>query len=51
MDQNISLKNKFWEKNVQKPLFLSIFNEKFTKSSEPAVLTYAREANDSSKFL
>ena len=41
----------FSVKNVQKLLFLSIFNQKCTKSSEPAELTQAREANDSSKFL
>ena len=36
---------------LKKLLFLNIFNEKCTKSSESAELTWATEADDSSKFL
>ena len=33
-------------KNVKKPLYLSNFDEKFTKSSEPGDLSWAREDYD-----
>ena len=51
------MQQKFFENffqkilNVKKPLFLSIFDEKFTKSSEPGELSWAREHYDTSKFF
>ena len=49
MDQNI-LEKKIFDEKMSKNLFLSTFNKKCTKSTEPAELTNARTANDSSKF-
>ena len=50
MDLKFFLK-KFSIQEFPKTFFLRIFNEKCTKSSDPAELLYAREPIDSSKFF
>ena len=50
MNKKFFRKKIFDPKNVKK-LFLSIFDEKCTKSTEPAELTYAKKANDHLNFL